>query len=42
MGKCYCKKKVKKKGISMYHFFAEHNNIHDTYIDIINSARFRR
>jgi 16S rRNA (uracil1498-N3)-methyltransferase len=37
MGKCYCNKKVKKKGISMYHFFAEHNNIHDTYIDITGS-----
>ena len=21
----------------MYHFFAEHNNIHDTYIDITGS-----
>ena len=23
--------------ISMYHFFAEHENIHDTYIDIYGS-----
>jgi 16S rRNA (uracil1498-N3)-methyltransferase len=32
VGKCNGKKEVK-----MYHFFSEHENIHDTYIDIVGS-----